>query len=220
MPDNDMLFWRMLALFQCLPEIPPARIVAWLAGDSDNALTCAYLETLTQPRLAASFPPDPTLMSAARWSRVMACLRGDLPAHLRIRPRPQRQPQLLAAFCSQDGQVVNGHFGQGRLFFIYAIDDQGYGLHALRRYPSTPMTEEPNEIRARLVNDCPLLFCEAIGGPAAARLIRHDIHPMKVTPGTTIPSQCEAIRALLTGRLPPWLAKRLQRENPLRERIF
>jgi nitrogen fixation protein NifX len=25
MNDNDVLFWRMLALFQCLPELQPAQ---------------------------------------------------------------------------------------------------------------------------------------------------------------------------------------------------
>ena len=54
----------------------------------------------------------------------------------------------------------------------------------------------------------------------AARLIRHRIHPMKAQPGTTIQAQCEAINTLLAGRLPPWLAKRLNRENPLEARVF
>jgi hypothetical protein len=72
-----------------------------------------------------------------------------------------------------------------------------------------PPHQEANEVRARLIEDCQLLFCQEIGGPAAARLIRHRIHPMKAQPGTTIQAQCEAINTLLAGRLPPWLAKRL-----------
>ena len=70
-------------------------------------------------------------------------------------------------------------------------------------------------MRARLLEDCHLLFCQEIGGPAAARLIRHQIHPMKAPPGTTIQAQCDAVSAMLAGRLPPWLAKRLNRDNPL-----
>ncbi len=115
-----------------------------------------------------------------------------------------RRPQLIVAFCSQDGLTINGHFGQGRLFFIYAFDEQGYWLHDLRRYPGSQEDKEPNESRARLLDDCHLLFCEAIGGPA--RLIRHNIHPMKVAPGFTLISQCEALKTLLAGQLPPgWL---------------
>ncbi len=66
-------------------------------------------------------------------------------------------------------------------------------------------------MRAGLLEDCHLLFCQEIGGPAAARLIRHQIHPMKAPPGTTIQAQCDAVSAMLAGRLPPWLAKRLNR---------
>ncbi|AWT18143.1 NifB/NifX family molybdenum-iron cluster-binding protein [Klebsiella michiganensis] len=220
MPDNDTLFWRMLALFQSLPDLQPAQIVDWLAQESGETLTPARLATLTQPQLAASFPSATAVMSPARWSRVMASLQGALPAHLRIVRPAQRTPQLLAAFCSQDGLVINGHFGQGRLFFIYAFDEQGGWLHDLRRYPSSAHQQEANEVRARLIEDCQLLFCQEIGGPAAARLIRHRIHPMKAQPGTTIQAQCEAINTLLAGRLPPWLAKRLNRDNPLEERVF
>ena len=219
MNDNEGLFWRMLALFQCLPELQPAQILAWLSGERDDALTPQYLESLDVRKLEATFPSETAMMSPARWIRVKECLRGKLPGHLQIQ-HPARRPQLLAAFCSQDGLLINGHFGQGRLFFIYAFDDQGCWLHALRRYPSAPQPQEANEVRAQLLNDCHLLFCEAIGGPAAARLIRHNIHPMKVSPGISILSQCDAIKKLLTGRLPPWLAKRLEKANPLEERVF
>lgn len=111
MSDNDTLFWRMLALFQSLPDLQPAQIVDWLAQESGETLTPDRLATLTQPQLAASFPSATAVMSPARWSRVMASLQGALPAHLRIVRPAQRTPQLLAAFCSQDGLVINGHFG-------------------------------------------------------------------------------------------------------------
>ena len=200
MSDNDTLFWRMLALFQSLPDLQPAQIVDWLAQECGETLTPARLATLTQPQLAASFPSATAVMSPARWSRVMASLQGALPIHLSIVRPAQRTPQLLAAFCSQDGLMINGHFGQGRLFFIYAFDEQGGWLHDLRRYPSAPTQQEASEVRARL--------------------IRHRIHPMKAQPGTTIHAQCKAINTLLAGRLPPWLAKRLNRENPLEARVF
>lgn len=220
MSDNDTLFWRMLALFQALPELQPAQILAWLTGDSDEALTPERLASLDLRHLEPRFPHEAAVMSAGRWARVKACLNGELPAHLRVIRQAARRPQLMVAFCSQDGLAINGHFGQGRLFFIYAFDDEGGWLHDLRRYAASPQDNEPNESRARLLSDCHLLFCEAIGGPAAARLIRHHIHPMKVAPGQTIVSQCRALTTLLNGQLPPWLAKRLERANPLEERVF
>jgi nitrogen fixation protein NifX len=58
--------------------------------------------------------------------------------------------------------LINGHFGQGRLFFIYAFDEQGGWLHALRRLSSTPQTQEPNEVRAQLLSDCHCCFVKPL----------------------------------------------------------
>ena len=54
MSDNDTLFWRLLALFQTLPELQPVQVVDWLAQECGETLTPARLTTLTQP-LALSF---------------------------------------------------------------------------------------------------------------------------------------------------------------------
>ena len=93
MSDNDTLFWRLLALFQTLPELQPVQVVDWLAQECGETLTPARLTTLTQPQLAASFPSATAVMSPARWARVIACLQGVLPGHLRIARPPQRTPQ-------------------------------------------------------------------------------------------------------------------------------
>ncbi|KML67773.1 NifB/NifX family molybdenum-iron cluster-binding protein [Pectobacterium peruviense] len=220
MSDDDRLFWRLFALIQCLPELSPPQLLHWLNQGEDVSLDVAFLMSLNQPQLLATFPGDPAILTRSRWRDVMACLRGELPPHLAVVSPKGRQPQLLAAFSSQDGMTINGHFGQCRLFFIYACDEAGYWLHGLRRYPSESGEQEGNEIRAQLLEGCHLLFCEAIGGPAAARIIRHNVHPMKVPPGTSILSQCDALQALMADRLPPWLAKRLEKGNPLEERIF
>ena len=66
MNDNDVLFWRMLALFQCLPELQPAQILAWLTGERDDALTPAYLDKLNIRELEATFPSETAMMSPAR----------------------------------------------------------------------------------------------------------------------------------------------------------
>ncbi len=220
MSDDDRLFWRLFALMHCLPELSSPQLLRWIAQEDEASLDLAYLSSLDQQQLMARFPGDRAVMTRGRWQRVMACLRGELPAHLAVISSPRREAQLLAAFASQDGIAINGHFGQCRLFFIYAFDGNGSWLHGLRRYPSEPGERESNEVRAQLLAGCHLLFCEAIGGPAAARIIRHNIHPMKVPPGTTIQSQCDALQALMADRLPPWLAKRLEKGNPLELRVF
>ena len=56
---------------------------------------------------------------------------------------------------------------------------------------------------------CHLLFCLAIGGPAAAKAVASHIHPIKAQPAT-IDDVLEKVRVMLTGSPPPWLRKVLQ----------
>ncbi|AUH02415.1 NifB/NifX family molybdenum-iron cluster-binding protein [Pectobacteriaceae bacterium CE70] len=220
MSKDDILFWRLFALIQYMPELTPAQLLNWLCQESDAGLDLEQLQSLSLGELEARFPGDVSIMTLNRWQQVMNCLNGELPEHLSVEPRHLMSNHLLVAFASQDGLTINGHFGQCRLFFIYAFEGEYSWLYALRRYPGESPDQEGNDVRADLLKDCHLLFCEAIGGPAAARIIRHNIHPVKVTPGTSISSQREMLQTMLAGDLPPWLAKRLGKDNPLDNRVF
>ncbi|WP_413740439.1 NifB/NifX family molybdenum-iron cluster-binding protein [Sodalis sp. RH14] len=218
---DDPLFWRLFALAQTLPQLPPREMILWLEKASVQPLTPARLARLSLDQLARAFPAGAGQPTVALWQQVMSCLAGELPQHLTTQPERAEPLQLRAAFASGDGLAIDGHFGQAKLFFIYAFDDRGPYLQQVRRYRDDPdALEEGNEARARMLSDCHLLFCEAIGGPAAARVIRNNIHPIKIKPPMTIEQQLQALRAMLAGRIPPWLAKRLGKTHPLAQHQF
>ncbi|MDA7746188.1 NifB/NifX family molybdenum-iron cluster-binding protein [Psychromonas sp.] len=119
--------------------------------------------------------------------------------------------KLKIAFSSSDGVTVDGHFGSCEQFYIYTVDAEKQQKLEVRQATSGRGVEK-NAIRAELISDCHLLFCASIGGPAAARVIRSGIYPMKCKPvGETYPDITEQL-SLLQERmqsesLPPWLAK-------------
>ncbi|WP_435236724.1 NifB/NifX family molybdenum-iron cluster-binding protein [Psychromonas sp. PT13] len=120
-------------------------------------------------------------------------------------------PQLQVAFATTDGITVDGHFGSCEQFYIYRIDSEEYERIDVRKAEAGRGTDK-NEFRAELINDCQLMFCASIGGPAAARVIRNNIHPMKCKPvGETFPTMTEQLELLKermqSKQLPPWLAK-------------
>jgi len=120
-------------------------------------------------------------------------------------------PQLQVAFATTDGITVDGHFGSCEQFYIYSIDSEQYQKIDVRIAEAGRGTDK-NEFRAELINDCQLMFCASIGGPAAARVIRNDIHPMKCKPvGDTFPTMIDQLELLKermqSKQLPPWLAK-------------
>jgi len=119
--------------------------------------------------------------------------------------------QLQIAFVSTDGVTVDGHFGSCEQFDIYTVDTQSYQKVGVREAKSGRGVEK-NAIRAEIISDCHLMFCASIGGPAAARVIRSGIHPMKCKPLNNIYPDIEQQLQLLQARmrselLPPWLAK-------------
>jgi nitrogen fixation protein NifX len=70
--------------------------------------------------------------------------------------------------------------------------------------------EDRISARADAVEGCALVYTEAIGGPAAAKLVARRIHPMK-SGGEAVPiaELVERLQQVLRGRPPPWLRKAL-----------
>lgn len=119
--------------------------------------------------------------------------------------------KLKIAFATTNGITVDGHFGSCEQFYIYSLDAEKLQQIDVRQTESGRGIDK-NIIRAELIKDCHLLFCASIGGPAAARVIRCDIHPMKCKPVNdsfpTITEQLELLQERIkSGSLPPWLAK-------------
>jgi len=131
--------------------------------------------------------------------------------------------QLKVAFASTDGITVNGHFGSCEHFYIYTITtEQKQKLDV--REASSGRGVEKNAVRAGLIDDCHLMFCASIGGPAAARVIRSGIHPMKCKPiNNDYPSIVEQLTLLQermrSESLPPWLAKLTGQTETLQNRF-
>ncbi|MEI6896312.1 MAG: NifB/NifX family molybdenum-iron cluster-binding protein [Psychromonas sp.] len=130
---------------------------------------------------------------------------------------------LQIAFASTDGLTVDGHFGSCEQFYIYTVNADMFEQIEVRQAISGRGIEK-NAQRAEIITDCQLLFCASIGGPAAARVIRSGIHPMKCKANNDIfPDITEQLSLLQIrmkkGELPPWLAKLSGQEEQLNHRF-
>lgn len=215
---ESQVYWRLIALAQAVPEVEQGVLFDWISGALNGPLSIAQLEKLTVDTLKATAPAELSGFSHARWQVLLECLQGELPVHLDPKPAVAEADALRVAFSSNDGLHVNGHFGNCHLFFIYQVTANGSQLIDIRHFVADESLED-NETRARLLHSCHLLFCEAIGGPAAARIIRHGIHPVKIKKDNRISTQLDALQELMQGQLPPWLAKALGRKDDLGKRF-
>ena len=57
-----------------------------------------------------------------------------------------------------------------------------YSIHYTKLYEAD-LAEDKNLWRAQLIGDCHVAYVVSIGGPAAAKVIRADIYPIKVPDG-------------------------------------
>lgn len=123
---------------------------------------------------------------------------GDMPESIRV------------GVASNSGELLNGHFGSCLRFLIYQLSKDEYRLIDIRSTVGADDSDDRNLFRVNLVKDCHVLFMQSVGGPAAAKIIRADIYPIKV------PDVIDAIEQLKTFQSvfnapPPWMAKALGR---------
>ncbi|WP_114418416.1 NifB/NifX family molybdenum-iron cluster-binding protein [Marinospirillum perlucidum] len=113
---------------------------------------------------------------------------------------------LLVAVASNQEQQLDGHFGSCLRFLIYKVSKEGVYLKEVREASHLDRGSERNALRAELLKDCQLLYVQSIGGPAAAKVVRAGVHPVKFP----LPGPARDALAQLQGHLdnpPPWLAR-------------
>ncbi len=121
---------------------------------------------------------------------------------------------LKVAFATSDGIVVDQHFGSCRRFDVYEVSAELASLYE-SRVLDPAVDDEAEKIESRLdaVRDCAILHVAAIGGTAAAKVVRARVHPLKVTEDTSIADQLVRLQRVLAGNPPPWLRKLLRQSG-------
>ncbi len=146
---------------------------------------------------------------------------------------------MKIAIATTDGKHINEHFGRARLFAIYRHQD---GKMVFEQFRETTIANnganqkgdngadgsgdeidldqsaEVQRIDAliRTISDCSILYCAEVGPFAAARLVAHKIHPIKVSASVTGGKESYSIKKEIKRfeemmKTPPlWIRKILQ----------
>lgn len=119
------------------------------------------------------------------------------------------------AFTTTDRIHVNAHFGWAKEIDVYEISDNGYEFLETLKFEGD-LKEDGNEdkITPKLeaLNDCTIVYVVAIGGSAAARLIKKGVTPVKAkSEEEKIEEILNKLVTTLKGNPPPWLRKALNK---------
>ncbi|MBF0295128.1 MAG: hypothetical protein HQL96_08045 [Magnetococcales bacterium] len=114
---------------------------------------------------------------------------------------------VRVAMASHGHGRLEGHFASCSHFMIHDVTPQEVRFVAERAF--SPVAEAGDKVEARLalIRDSRILVVASIGGPAAARVTRSGLLPLKVTDGTTATDWLESLRQVLAGTPPPWLRR-------------
>jgi nitrogen fixation protein NifX len=125
---------------------------------------------------------------------------------------------LRVAVASNTAENLDGHFGSCLRFLIYQVAEGGVRLVEIRSAMDADAAEDRNAARTQLVADCHLLCVQSIGGPAAAKVIRASVHPLKFPRAGEARIELERMQAMLLSP-PPWIARALGRDDGLAQRF-
>lgn len=119
---------------------------------------------------------------------------GDIPDSLRV------------AVASNTAANLDGHFGSAPRFLVYQVGKTAIKLVDVRPTLIADEAEDKNVARSELINDCQLVYVQSIGGPAAAKVVRAGVHPVKIPAAGPATDTLVKLQAVLDAP-PPWLAK-------------
>jgi nitrogen fixation protein NifX len=122
---------------------------------------------------------------------------------------------VRVAIATRDMKGLNAHFGSAPRFAVYDVTERGWDFVEAVAFDdnSDESGAHRNEGEDRItpkveaLAGCHLLFCLAIGGPSAAKVVAARIHPIKTPQPAPIPEVLERTRTMLAGSPPPWLRK-------------
>lgn len=197
-----------------LPDTEPARLMKVLVAalglplDADKLgrLTARQLQTGGDGEFAGL--PLPVVKQALDylWGKATVTVDeqmppvepytdGDMPGSIRV------------AVASNSGERIDGHFGSCARFLIYQVSASELRLIDVRATRIADASDDKNAARAALIGDCHLLYVVSIGGPAAAKVVKTDIHPVKMPGGGEARAVLGETQWVLASTPPPWLAK-------------
>lgn len=115
---------------------------------------------------------------------------------------------MKVAFASKDMETINAHFGGAKEFVIYDLSKDGFSLSGVIKTDTSNLNgDDKTDFKVKALNGINIMYCESIGGTAAAKVIRGGINPMKVQEPRKIEDVLKELVTMINGNPPPWVKK-------------
>ena len=149
-------------------------------------------EAALRVALAARSLPNTTLPQLID---VLPYADGDMPDSVRV------------VIASDIGMTLSGHFGSCLRFLVYQVSATDSRLIGIRSALEADFAKDKNAFRAQIIGDCHVVYIVSVGGPAAAKIIRANIYPIKRPEDGTAEAVIAEFQRAMTNSPPPWMLK-------------
>ncbi|MEZ5529407.1 MAG: NifB/NifX family molybdenum-iron cluster-binding protein [Porticoccaceae bacterium] len=122
---------------------------------------------------------------------------------------------LLVAFASQDGDMVDQHFGSASAFYLYAITAERADLLTTQEFGHEKKDGNEDKLKPKLswLAGSDIVYCGSVGGSATRQLIALGINPVQVKGGPEVEELIEELQRQLKGTPEFWLANILKQKQ-------
>ncbi len=209
---SDDIALRIALAARALPDTNAARLIKVLDDAVGLPPTAKGLSSLKVKTFKQALDGEFADVDLGALKDAVAILKGE--AKTDIDPPPPvdpytdgEMPDSVRVACASNGaELLDGHFGSAQRFLVYQVSARENRLIDVR-VPDDSDAEDKNAYRAGLIADCQILYVASIGGPAAAKVIKVDVHPIKDSKGGSARERILALQQVLASKAPPWLAK-------------
>jgi nitrogen fixation protein NifX len=204
---------------RALPDVSPRHLLDVLIEKLGSPLTAEKLShvTVTQLKTGLGSPDGEEdtehldVVAIPNYKEAVRILWGEAADADLPEPEPYAEGDLpgsiRVAIASNTAERMDGHFGSCLRFLIYQVNQEGLRLIDVRSALDADDADDRNAFRAELIQDCQVLYVVSIGGPAAAKVIKAGIYPMKLPEEVEAREVLSKLQTILGGSPPPWLAK-------------
>lgn len=198
---------------RALPGLNVKALLTLLTTYLDTPLTEASLMAISPKKwrsMVSKLDGEFTRFELDRAHAALAGLAvGEVNAPQAMELAPLDGPSITVAMTSNREQELDGHFGSCLRILVYQVTSDAHQLMDVREVNTQLKGEERAVYLVSLLRGCDLLFTVSIGGPAAAKVTRAGVHPVKVKTPCPCTEQLEALSVVIAGTPPRWLANKL-----------
>lgn len=115
---------------------------------------------------------------------------------------------MKVGFATKDMESINAHFGGAKEFVIYNVSKEGFELSGVIKTDTSELEgDDKTDFKVKALKGVNIMYCESIGGTAAAKVIRGGINPMKVQEPRKIKEVLQELVEMVNGNPPPWIKR-------------